>query len=365
MLMTRAPLLIAHSSPAQNVPGGGLRPLLGLRAESVDGEDAGAGRDAHELAMRHDRAGHSGAVRMRLVAPADGVEPLDDGALEVGMLEVDLGIDHRHQHIASGRHAMNVAQPQLVDDVLCGIAGARACRQAGVLLQPEHVVRLGNADVLRFQGAHDVGDRPSLRDAEMEESSAGEAEALRADGGQAEPAGSVVDRLLRDVGADLKDHFVRHETGLPGGRHAGEAAFAWERPVRQSAASDQDRSSMVDPESPLCGRERFGQCPALADARNGCGSFGKGRGGLVTIGPRPTGLAQGRARRGAVMQAGRALAGAGALARRRALGQRRAADRGLALAQRSVFGSLARMDRRIDGSGIARQAETNRPDQAQ
>jgi hypothetical protein len=50
---------------------------------------------------------------------------------------------------------------------------------------------------------------------------------------------------------------------------------------------------------------------------------------------------------------------------RSAFGQGGAGDRGFAFSERPVLGSLAQRNRRIDRSGIARQAKTDRPDQAQ
>ena len=46
--------------------------------------------------MREDRARHAGAVRMGRVRQSNRVELLGDDAVEIGMLDVDLRIDHRH-----------------------------------------------------------------------------------------------------------------------------------------------------------------------------------------------------------------------------------------------------------------------------
>ena len=122
---------------------------------------------------------------------------------------------------------------------------------------------------------------------------------------------------------------------------------------------------MVDSDPLLCGRERSGQCAALAGARHGRGSVGKGR-GLVTITSRLIRLAQCRAcsRRRTAMQVRRTIARGGTRGWYRAFGQCRAGDCGFALVQRPMLGGFTRLGRRIDRSGIARQAKTDRPDQA-
>ena len=60
----------------EDMLGRGLRRFdaVRLRAERMDREDAGVRRDAEQLAMGDDGAGHLGAVLVRLVAVPDGIE---------------------------------------------------------------------------------------------------------------------------------------------------------------------------------------------------------------------------------------------------------------------------------------------------
>ena len=83
--------------------------------------------------MRNDGADHAGAVWMRLLGAADGVVPLDDRAGEVGVVDVDLGIDHRDHDVVSGRELVRRVEMQLLDDVLVRRAAARPGRQLGNL----------------------------------------------------------------------------------------------------------------------------------------------------------------------------------------------------------------------------------------
>jgi hypothetical protein len=208
----------------------------------MDREDAGVRRDAEKLAVGDDGAGHLGAVLVRLVAAADGVELAGDGAVEIGMSGVDLGIDDGDQHVGAGRDFVDLGQPQLAHDVLPGIAARHRRRRGdrrrseGVLLQPVDVVRLRDADVLGLELADDVGDRPSIVDAEVEQGAARNRQVLRADGDEAEPARHCIDGLGRDVRRDVEDHFVGNEPGLAARRNAGESGLAGKRPVRQPVA---------------------------------------------------------------------------------------------------------------------------------
>jgi hypothetical protein len=89
----------------------------------------------------------------------------------------------------------------------------------------------------------------------MDERAAGNADALRGDGGQAEPVGDGVDLLLRRIGADPEHHFVRHVTRFAYHWHAGEAALAGQRPKRQPGLCQHDRRAvlLVDPAIVGCG----------------------------------------------------------------------------------------------------------------
>ena len=119
--MMRAPLLIAHSMPAmicRVVASGDCRVD---RREGVHRQDPCAfGAMPRSLRCDDDRAGHAGAVRMRLLRLADRVVLLGDRAGEIGMVGVDLGVDHRDQHLVAGRDLVDLGELQLLDDVLLG-----------------------------------------------------------------------------------------------------------------------------------------------------------------------------------------------------------------------------------------------------
>src|SRR5215469_8780577 len=121
---------------------------------------------------------------------------------------------------------MDLVQPELVDDVLAGLAGLTTGGQAPVLLQSEHVIWLGDADVLRLQGAHQVGHRSPVGDAESDHGAAGETDGLRGGGGKPQPASDAVDSRTRDVRTDLQHYLIRYEAVLARRWHAGEAALA-------------------------------------------------------------------------------------------------------------------------------------------
>ena len=170
MLMMRAPLAIAQSMPATMLCVVACCGVLRIRAERVDRQNAGARRDAEQLAVGHDRARHPGAVLVRLVRRRDGVELAGDRAGEIGMGGIDLGIDHGDQHVGPGSDTMGFGKPQLGDHILGGGIGpsarlgaaAAARRRGGILLQAVNVIRLGDADILGFERAHRIGDlRPS------------------------------------------------------------------------------------------------------------------------------------------------------------------------------------------------------------
>ena len=77
-----------------------------------------AGRDAHELAVRGDRAGHGGAVRMRFVFAAERIEAFDDRGIEIRIFRVDFRIDHGDQDIFPGRDVMRLFDLQFAQNVL-------------------------------------------------------------------------------------------------------------------------------------------------------------------------------------------------------------------------------------------------------
>ncbi len=239
----------------ENVLGGGLRRFCGVRAEGMDGEYLGAGRNAHEPTVRSDRAGHAGAVGMRLVGAPDRIELIGDRAGEIGMLVVDRGIDDGDEHVVAGGDLVDVAEVKLVDHVLAGLgalgAGGQGCV---VLLQREHVVRLGSAQVLGFERAHGGGDVAAVGDAEAEQRAAGQRGRLGLDGAQAEPARDGIDILPGDVGADVEHHLPRHEARLAHRWHACEATLAGQRTERQPAALRQQVRAMRDLHAPRLDR---------------------------------------------------------------------------------------------------------------
>ena len=200
MLMMRAPLASAHSRPAticRVVASGDCRP----GRERVHREHAGARRNANQLAVRDDSAGHAGAVRMRLlIRLADRVVSLTDRAGEFGMTgsileSITATTTSRPVAIlwTSARRSFSM--------VYCSGDPARrpCCLRRCVLHELVDVVRRRNTNPLGLQRAHHVGNLPSRRQAEMIERAAGDAALLHADDGQAEPAWPAASTACRDT----------------------------------------------------------------------------------------------------------------------------------------------------------------------
>ncbi len=187
------------------------------------------------------------------------------------MPAVDLGVDHRHQHIAPGRDAMHFAQAQFVHDILVELAALRPRSQLRVLLKLEDIIRLRDPELLRLQGTHHIGNGAAIGDAETEHGAAGQGDVVRGDHAQVELARDVLDRLSRDVGRDVEHHLVRHEARLAGRRHAGEPALARQRMLRQPAARLQNLSSMLGAACFLVMQEGVG-CSIVRE-RGRCGGM--------------------------------------------------------------------------------------------
>ena len=100
----------------------------------MDRENARARRDAEQLAMGDDGAGHSVPCSSGFSRLPDGIERGGDRAAEIGMGGVDLRIDHGDQHARAGRDLVGFGEVQLGDRVLRGIAARQrgSCRGAGV-----------------------------------------------------------------------------------------------------------------------------------------------------------------------------------------------------------------------------------------
>jgi hypothetical protein len=77
--------------------------------------------------VRGDRAGNAGAVRMRRRRAAERVVFLGDDAGEIGMLGVDLGIDHRHRHVITIGDLVGLRQMQFGNCALFESVAADGC----------------------------------------------------------------------------------------------------------------------------------------------------------------------------------------------------------------------------------------------
>ena len=122
ILMMRAPWLAAQSTPLRilNVVPCALScsPAKARTASSFT-----FGATPIELGMRGDGAGHAGAVRVRRRGGAERVELADEHAGEIGMLRVDFGIDHSHDHVVAIGELVRFQKMQLGNDVLLGVWG--------------------------------------------------------------------------------------------------------------------------------------------------------------------------------------------------------------------------------------------------
>jgi len=124
--------------------------------------------------MGDDGACDRGAVRMRLLVGVERVETIHDHARELGMSEVDAGIDHRDQHLVALSELVRLPQAQLGRRVLPRVAlaeergGRRLALGRQLLLELVDVVWLrGQNDAFGLQGVDDrrhgapVGNPPA------------------------------------------------------------------------------------------------------------------------------------------------------------------------------------------------------------
>jgi len=200
---------------------------------------ARARRNAHQSVLRHDRAGHAGAVRVWLVGPPDGVKSVCDRLLELRVRVVDFGIDHRNGDALAGCDLVHLGEAQLVRDVLLVISrGGVRRRGFSGLHGLVDVVRLRD-DLLGLHRTHHIACRAIAADAEVHERAAGEHRTLDADDVQVVLARDFLDARLRDVRSPLTDHFGSDEARLGNRRNAGEIAFAGEGIGRKAGAKRQ------------------------------------------------------------------------------------------------------------------------------
>src|SRR5258708_16399236 len=93
-----------------------------LLPAGLEGEDLGLRRDADQAEVGVQRGGdhprHRGAVDVAVeagigaAAELDEVADLDDLAAQLGMLDVDAGVDHRDPRALAGRPAMRLGEAQ-------------------------------------------------------------------------------------------------------------------------------------------------------------------------------------------------------------------------------------------------------------
>ena len=100
----------------------GVRTRIAAAAEGADRDNAGARCDTLKLSVRRDGAGHAGTVSIRRARAAAGIVTSGDRTGEIGLVEVDLGIDHRNDDLVAGSDAVSIGELEFVDDVLGWIA---------------------------------------------------------------------------------------------------------------------------------------------------------------------------------------------------------------------------------------------------
>jgi hypothetical protein len=83
-----------------------------------------SGAAPHQPGVGDDGACDRGAVRMRPLVGIERVETIRDHAPELGMSEVDAGIDHRDQHLFALGELMRLPQPELGQRILRRVAFA-------------------------------------------------------------------------------------------------------------------------------------------------------------------------------------------------------------------------------------------------
>jgi hypothetical protein len=192
--------------------------------------------DPDQLTVGGNRAGHGGAVKMRLVR-AEHVEARRDRAGEIRMRHIDAGVDHRHEHALAGGQAVGIGQMQLGDHVLGRIAlrGWRLARR-GLALLPVEVIRLraGNArlagerlDHRRYRAA--VVDAPAL------DAAADQAQGMDVEAGETELPGDGVELLGGHARGNIQQDLVRDVAGFAGRRR--EESAAARRPGNPAASA--------------------------------------------------------------------------------------------------------------------------------
>ena len=180
-----------------------------------------ARRDADDLSVRGDRAGHGGAVLMRLVIAAERIEIFHDHAVQIWIFDVDLGIDQRDGDIFACGDAMGLLDVQFAEHVLLGVALAGQRHLRGILLQREKIVRLhARDDALVLDRADEIADRTAAVDAPAVDGGAEQRQVDRFELRQIMPARELLDRLRHRIRCECRDHFIRHEASLAARRHA-------------------------------------------------------------------------------------------------------------------------------------------------
>ena len=161
---------------------------------------------------------------MQLGSPCriEQVERVDHDALEVGVVGVDLGIDHRDQHVAALRSANAPAEREAWE----ARSGKERCvpprcRLRSRLLRREYVVGLDRSDgAIGLQLANDLLDRTAVGNPPPEHRRAGELEPLRFDADETVAARQRLDLLRRRRAVDFDHHLFGHDEGLRAGSRA-------------------------------------------------------------------------------------------------------------------------------------------------
>src|SRR5262252_5008226 len=91
-------------------------------AEGADRDDVCLWGHAQQLSVGRDRTGHAGAVRMWGASTAAGVVSVADRAGEIGLVGVDLRIDHCNDGFVTFGNLVHLGKMKFVHDILCWIA---------------------------------------------------------------------------------------------------------------------------------------------------------------------------------------------------------------------------------------------------
>ena len=189
----------------------------------MHGEETRARRRSQDPLARSHGTRHAGAVGVRLFRCAPNrAEALRDHADQIGVRDIDFGIDHRDGDIGAPHHAVNVGHLELLENVLRGVASAGRYRlvtpgpgRRGPLLQRIDIVRLRDRHELHGrQCADDVRRASAVGDTEPHRGRSGHGKVLRRQQSQSELGDGSLQPIQCDIAGDLQDHLVLDEAAF-------------------------------------------------------------------------------------------------------------------------------------------------------